>query len=65
MINTIDPTFFEKNIPEVFMIRKEVQAEKQNKIVDMLPYFYNVITNSNMIGNGKLSNCESYLRCCR
>ena len=53
MINTIDPTFFEKNIPEAFMIRKEVQAVKQNKIVDMLPFFYQVITTSNMISNGK------------
>ena len=35
------------------MIRKEIQAEKQNKIVDMLPFFYNMITHSNMIGNGK------------
>ena len=57
MINTIDPEFFERNIPEAFMIRKEVQAEKQNKIVDMLPFFYNMITHSNMIGNGNYFNC--------
>ena len=53
MINTLDSQFFEVNIPEAFSARKLAHWEKQNKMVEVLPFFYNVITTSNMIANGK------------
>ena len=53
MINTLDSQFFEVNIPEAFSARKLAHGEKQNKMVEVLPFFYNVITTSNMIANGK------------
>lgn len=37
-------------------MRKEAQGVKQKKMVDVLPFFYDVITNSNMISNGKPSD---------
>jgi flagellin-specific chaperone FliS len=42
--------FFEKNIPEAFRARIEMQAERENKRVEVLGKFYDLITNSNMIG---------------
>jgi hypothetical protein len=51
-VNTVDPNFFEANIPEAFRARKMANAEAQNKMVEVLPYFLNVIKNSNMINNG-------------
>ena len=51
-MNTVDPNFFEANIPEAFRARKMANAEAQNKMVEVLPYFLNVIKNSNMINNG-------------
>jgi len=52
-VNTVDPNFFEANIPEAFRARKMANAEAQNKMVEVLPYFLNVIKSSNMINNGK------------
>ena len=46
--------FFEKNIPEAFRARIEMQAERENKRVEVLGKFLDLITNSNMIGKGKL-----------
>ena len=53
MINTLDNQFFEVNIPEAFSARKLAHGEKQNKMVEILPFFHRVITTSNMIANGK------------
>ena len=53
IVNTVDPTFFETNIPEAFRVRKVANAESQNKMVEVLPFFLDVIKNSNMINNGK------------
>jgi hypothetical protein len=53
MINTLDNQFFEANIPEAFSARKLAHGEKQNKMVEILPFFHRVITTSNMIANGK------------
>jgi len=49
----LDPKFFEKNIPEAFRVRVEMQAERENKRVEVLGKFFDLITNSNMIGKGK------------
>ena len=48
-MNTIDPDFFEANIPEAFRARKLAYAEAQNKMVEVLPFFHDLILNSNMI----------------
>jgi hypothetical protein len=60
MINTIDSDFFERNIPEAFRQRLEHHGEKNQKMVEVLPFFYDVITNSKMISNGKSSRCEGH-----
>jgi hypothetical protein len=52
-VNTIDPNFFETNIPEAFRQRKIANAESQDKMVEVLPFFHNLILNSNMISQGK------------
>jgi len=52
-VNTIDPGFFEANIPEAFRARKLAQAEAQDKMVDVLPFFHDLILHSNMISHGK------------
>jgi hypothetical protein len=52
-VNTIDPDFFEANIPEAFRARKLANAEAQNKMVEVLPFFHDLILNSNMISQGK------------
>jgi hypothetical protein len=46
--------FFEKNIPEAFRARIEMQAERENKRVEVLGKFFDLITNSNMIGKGMI-----------
>ena len=65
IVNTVDPNFFETNIPEAFRARKVANAEAQNKMVEVLPYFLDVIKNSNMINNGKcllrLVNVQLYI----
>ena len=52
-MNTIDTAFFEANIPEAFRARKLAQAEAEDKMVDVLPFFHDLILNSNMISHGK------------
>ena len=53
IVNSLDPEFFEANIPEAFSARKNAHAEQHQKVVEVLPFFYNVITKSNMISEGK------------
>ena len=48
-MNTIDQDFFMKNIPEAFQLRKDWNGEKQKKIVEIDPFFVNLIQNSNML----------------
>ena len=52
-MNSLDPNFFEANIPEAFSARKLAHAEQHQKMVEVLPFFYDVITQSNMISEGK------------
>jgi len=54
-VNSLDPNFFEANIPEAFSARKLAHAEQHQKMVEVLPFFYDVITKSNMISEGKSS----------
>ena len=61
-MNTIDPAFFETNIPEAFRARKLAQAEAQDKMIEVLPFFHDLILHSNMISQGKcwmVSKCET------
>jgi hypothetical protein len=40
-----------KNIPEAFQLRKDWNGEKQKKIVEIDPFFANLIQNSNMLSS--------------
>jgi hypothetical protein len=58
-VNSLDPNFFEANIPEAFSARKLAHAEQHQKMVEVLPFFYDVITKSNMISEGKVTHCAA------
>jgi hypothetical protein len=58
-VNTVDEGFFEKNIPNAYKQRKEHEAEKKMRQVEISSFMLDLITNSNQIVRSKSSSSSS------
>ena len=59
-MSTVDPDFFQKNIKAGYQQRKERHFDKDEEPLQMVPYIYDLIRNSNQIVHNK-GKALSYL----
>jgi C4-type Zn-finger protein len=51
-VNTVDPKFFEENIPNAYKMRKLNDIEKKQRSMEISKYILDVIQGSNQITSG-------------
>lgn len=52
-MNTVDPDFFQKNIPEAYRLRKNLDNERKQKNFEITNFMFNLISQSNQVCKGK------------
>lgn len=60
VVNTLRPEFFPENIRNSLDRRREMDANKKEKYIEITHDFYNLIVNSNIMPKSKVSfDCKS------
>ena len=63
IVNTVDESFFMKNIANAYKMRKEHEMTKRNNKFEISAFMYNIITSSNSMTVHDKGRALSMLKC--